>query len=68
MSNTVGDCPLQGCLNSNRLDPVVWSSVDRLVYRHCGLYSRDLLRVIAECPVDDSLSSPRTVQHHNTVV
>lgn len=59
---------VQVYLTSNRLHQILWGGAQRLVYQHCELHSRDSFRFIADCAVDDRLTSLQTVQHHHTVV
>lgn len=55
------------CLTNNWLNQMVYGSVERSVYLDGCLFSHDQFRFMADCPLNDSLTSSRTLQHNSVV-
>lgn len=64
MLNAVGDRRCGTLSDQISTDQIVYCGIEQLFYCRDGLYSHDQFRVIADCPVNESLTSSHTVQHH----
>lgn len=68
MSNKVDGRYEQGRLTSNQLNQIFYSSIVGLVYCHHRQGRRDLIRGIADCPVDDCWTTSQTVLRNRAFV